>query len=425
MEFMGSQLWEYHVREKKKRAIPRRTAESEPGIVIDRLLEETLKEVMIPAEIDGYPVNEIGKKAFMNCKQLKSVALPDTISVIREEAFSGCERLTRINLPTGLKHVMRGIFRNCTGLEEVEFPSEMLFISIEIFQGCTSLKKVKLPEKLVLLGNHTFEDCVSLETIELPGTLRKIGFGAFMNCKSLKMVQLPRSVTKISGWAFEGCSSLKEIALPEGITKIERDVFGDCSSLTRIRIPAGVINIGTDMLNWITAINVEDIGKIVQNNPLQGCNNLEEIFVYAGSYAEEWAKKIGYKDLLCVEELPVSYRICEETKTVEITELRDKTMRQLVIPGIIDGCPVTKISEEAFAFCNNLNHVVVPESVQVIGDGAFRMCYNLYSIQLPGSVTIIADTAIAGCTELKDIYVQADSYAEEWAMECGFNVIHL
>lgn len=425
MEFTENQLWEYHLKEKKKRNISLgRFLEMETGIVIDRLLDENRKEVKVPSEIDGYPVNRIGKKAFMDCKQLESVELPDSVVLIEEEAFAGCERLAKINLPAELRHFKHGIFKNCTGLTEVEFPSSPYYISFETFQGCTSLKKVKLPERLVSLQNKVFEGCVSLETVELPEGLRKIEQEAFRGCSGLKMLRLPDTVNEINAWAFDGCCSLKEIILPEGIIKIEKETFRGCTGLERIQIPASVVNIGIDRLNWITALNEENIGKIVITNPLKDCESLQEICVCVGSYAHAWARENGYRSILCTEELPVEYDIDEETHTAVITGLQNRKLERLVIPGWIENCYVTKIASEAFTFCDNLDSVVVPEPVRVIDEGAFRMCSNLRSIQLPESVVRIADTAITGCTDLKEVYVKVNSYAEEWATEYGFKIFY-
>lgn len=436
METDSMKIWEYHIAEPKKiRQIHYLLAEqgnkssmallarNVKRVVIDRLLDETLTEAIVPKELDGYPVIEIADKAFRNCTQLESVEFPDTVGTIHGEVFAGCENLKRVRFPESIDRVGHGLFKDCTGLTEMELPCSLKTINFEMFQGCTSLRKVILPEEIFFLGNQAFEGCVSLETIELPEQLKKIEIGVFRNCKSLQELRIPDSVSEIGDWAFEGCTGLKEISLPEGIIKIEKRTFQNCSSLERIRIPASVINIGTDRLNWITAMKDEDIGKVVQDNPLEGCDNLKEICVYAGSCAEIWAKENDYQHILFIEELPVEYFLKEETQTAVISGLQKRNMDKLVIPGVIENHIVVGLANEAFAFCDNLTSVVLPETVQVIGEGAFRMCSNLLSLYLPASVRYIDDTAIVGCTEFEAVYIKPDSYAEQWAMEHGLKVI--
>ena len=56
-------------------------------------------EAVIPAELDGCPVTEIGEYAFKDCTRLKRVVLPDTIRRIGELAFKDCSRLTEQSIP--------------------------------------------------------------------------------------------------------------------------------------------------------------------------------------------------------------------------------------------------------------------------------------------------------------------------------------
>ena len=52
-------------------------------------------EVTLPAEIDGKPVTEICSSAFYERVGLKSITLPDSITVIGENAFDGCSCVLR------------------------------------------------------------------------------------------------------------------------------------------------------------------------------------------------------------------------------------------------------------------------------------------------------------------------------------------
>ena len=63
--------------------------------------------------------------------------------------------------------------------------------------------------------------------------------------------------------------------------------------------------------------------------------------------------------------------------------------------------PVTRIGDFAFAGCNGLRKVVVPEGVTEIGASAFLGCSNLKCVELPTSVTNIGKNAFATTESLR------------------------
>ena len=52
--------------------------------------EGTAASLTIPETVENMTVVEIGVEAFMDNKQLMSIDLPDTITIIRARAFKGC-----------------------------------------------------------------------------------------------------------------------------------------------------------------------------------------------------------------------------------------------------------------------------------------------------------------------------------------------
>ncbi len=61
----------------------------------------------------------------------------------------------------------------------------------------------------------------------------------------------------------------------------------------------------------------------------------------------------------------------------------DGTAELLVIPSRIDNKPVTAIAKKAFWGNRCLQHIVLPDTIDSVGDWAFSACYMLRDITLP------------------------------------------
>ena len=66
---------------------------------------------------------------------------------------------------------------------------------------------------------------------------------------------------------------------------------------------------------------------------------------------------------------------------------------------------VTTIGESAFLGCESLTNINIPNSVTTIGKSAFGWCKSLTNINIPNSVTIIGDRAFWGCDFLTCITI--------------------
>ena len=66
---------------------------------------------------------------------------------------------------------------------------------------------------------------------------------------------------------------------------------------------------------------------------------------------------------------------------------------------------VNVIGNMAFAFCNSLTIINIPNSVTTIGNSAFLDCVSLTNINIPNSVTTIGDGTFDGCVSLTNINI--------------------
>ena len=68
---------------------------------------------------------------------------------------------------------------------------------------------------------------------------------------------------------------------------------------------------------------------------------------------------------------------------------------------------VTSIGVSAFAYCDGLTSITIPNSVTSIGSSAFYNCSGLTSITIPNSVTSIGSSAFSYCSGLTSITVES------------------
>ncbi len=79
-------------------------------------------------------------------------------------------------------------------------------------------------------------------------------------------------------------------------------------------------------------------------------------------------------------------------------ETPNTTLKHVVVK---DG--VTRIGDNAFMHCTNMESIVIPPSVKTIGKLAFKGCKALRNIILPPSIEIIGNDAFAECAALESI----------------------
>lgn len=89
----------------------------------------------------------------------------------------------------------------------------------------------------------------------------------------------------------------------------------------------------------------------------------------------------------------------------KLIQYADGTLTEITAEDLKD---VSNISPYAFALCNKLTNVTIPDSVTTIGMYAFMQCPELSSITIGSGVTSIGDYAFYGCSKLTTVYYTGD-----------------
>ncbi|MFI3201097.1 MAG: leucine-rich repeat domain-containing protein [Eubacteriales bacterium] len=99
-----------------------------------------------------------------------------------------------------------------------------------------------------------------------------------------------------------------------------------------------------------------------------------------------------YGDFLYVETF---YQVIRITKYIGTDSI-------VTVPDQIEGILVGEI-QQTFMNCECLEQVILPETLEGIGDYAFCGCKNLKQIQIPKHLEYIGDGAFQNCTQLKNL----------------------
>ena len=235
--------------------IYRTDGEVENGVIITGYKGEIPKELVIPAEVDGYMVSGVDGfqgvdiesliisenvgyiygGAFNNCTSLKKLSLPNQGGGLYDEhyfgykSFENCsieeltcnasvfsmeerptfsENVKKLTIRAGCIDMSTGI-KYCSSIEEIYFDEGAEGVSDEALYGMKSLKSVICHENCKIY----------------------FGWNSLSSCENLSTLVLPKNGARISEYAFANCA-IKELILPEGVTNIDGDAFYGCANLT-------------------------------------------------------------------------------------------------------------------------------------------------------------------------------------------------
>ena len=213
------------------------------------------------------------------------------------------------------------------------------------------ITKVSLGDNITKIGKYAFDNCPNLTYIDIPQTIEIIGERAFANCSSLNKVDFHDNISIIKNEKGE--------EVPFSLS-VGNYAFYYCKNLEEIILPVQTTIIGQEIITGTKITNIIIPKNIIKNDswnsssgPFTYANNLETVIF------EEGTKNIP--DYIC----------CSGSG------------------GLTGNSSLTKI--------------VIPDSVERIGNQAFQNCKYLTNIDIPKSVSEIASSAFSGCVRLKEV----------------------
>ncbi len=426
-----------------------------------------IPDVETPLEAFEYAIEEglyILKNLKTEYRSVSKIVIPNVFSIIGlhesdnsdckyEGAFQNCDKLTEVVIPDSIFYIDDWAFKDCVSLSKINIPSSVTFIGSGAFFGCSRLRKMNLPDSIGEISDYAFMKS-GLSDIKLPSSVKKIGFRAFAECGWLPHIKIPDTVTDIEEEAFKG-ADLREIIIPETVRTIGNYSFDNCFSLKKIDIlnpkydvkdivrvfgygfQCNEVAIGTKKINIskLTAFGnlFKSVGHEMFNDIDQHPINyyghisteekLPKILWTKEQTSKENAPNVNFADGMT--ETPVEafdYIIKDGEHILTGVKKEYQSLTEIVIPSFftkIQNPHIQHFKDESlyiyachsrkdfqvFGACEQLQSVIIPNTVNEIGSCTFFNCKSLKHVVIPSSVKKIGSHAFDGCSNLSEIVI--------------------
>lgn len=364
----------------------------------------------------GENVSEIYSGAFANLHSLKSVKINAPLTSIPDEAFYRCWELESLNVPETVTSIGDRAFGQCSKLP-IELPSGVEHIGEE------ALKNTRISYLIfrnnVTIGKGAFSDCHDLFSILLNGKENHFpGTGPFANCTNLFKVAARKDYggyfcgNWVNSWTIEDNENVDlkngviisadrsqiwvsnkyqgEITLPDAVTQLDSWSIANCTGITKVVLPLSLTTV-TDQA-FALCSSIQELIFPQKVNKLEG----EDIFMGATSL-----KKIAYPsgiDYPFDEQqfAAVPYDVYDATideNSFIFSRRKDKLYYASVnvTPNYVVPETVTEITDLAFAACDNLKSVTLPEKLSKLGDKVWDGCNAIEKVICKNAEPVVAD----------------------------------
>ncbi len=264
------------------------------------VFDHTLKSIVIPEY-----VTVIKKYMFYHCDSLILVEIPNTVTEIQAHAFQGCRNLRRVVFQKGsrLSKIDAYAFADCSALKSMNLSAAMLRIGKYAFFHCSSLTELQFtymqhgeekknnayPTALVTIPRYAFAGCSNLLMVEFDADsmLKSIEKGAFLGCGSLLRILITGSVQALGRYAFAYCRKLESVTIPQidAVGNIGKCAFMYCESMAYIQLPNQLehINERTFYGSGLKSVKIPRKVIYINHQAFAKCTLLEKAVILTGN----------------------------------------------------------------------------------------------------------------------------------------------
>ena len=207
-------------------------------------------EITVPETYMGLPVLKVD--SFANTK-IKTVNLPDTITVVEGTAFDNCSYITAVNVyPT--ENPAKGNLASKNGVLYQRSSAESTAATVKYYPKAlagvyaipeyVTFGNVDLP--VTYIAQNTFKSNYKITGLYIPWTVETIEDSAFYNATGILSIEFGKTPEgqeekplTIGKQAFYYLYKMTELTLPARLADFNPDSFERCTGLTHIGIEEG------------------------------------------------------------------------------------------------------------------------------------------------------------------------------------------
>ena len=202
--------------------------------------------------------------------------------------------------------------------------------------------------------------------------------------KKIKSITFSEGIEELQS-TLDELDGLERVVLPSTLKKVIKPLASQCHKLKDINIPASARF---------------DNGRFGSYRLFRDCKSLQdkEGYTIFGSYLYAYAGKHDTHSNRATGILSIPEGI---------TQIGDYIFTDTNMNSIIFPSSLKVIGERSFSDCYFLTHVEIPGHVEKIKVSAFAKCGSLETIKLADGVQSIGTNAFADCNSLREVYIPA------------------
>ena len=352
--------------------------------------------------------NKVPAHMFDQCN-IATVVLPETAVEISESAFANCFNLTKVVIGPKVTKVGAYAFYYCEKLAEAELPDYIEELGANAFSNCGSLTNIHFPLNLKNIGTMCFMACDGIEEVVLPEGMISLGMAAFFNAKGVKKVVLPASLSDIQSKAFSNCESLMEIYeyavnIPTFGTKVFNGV--DKNNCV-VYVPMGMADDYSECDAFMDFANIQEFNT-AQRDVTVTVTEPGTLSQLLGDEALKTIERITIKGKINNTDLKTlsmmaegeDYITGERVYNLSYIDMQDadivKGGEDNFVEGQIYEAADNTLTGFTFSYKKGLEQVILPKSLEVIGDGAFNEASNITKVTIFDKVRYVGGVSFYG-----------------------------